>query len=90
MYRCGIIVIKSDFVWLSHNIKPHLCPIVVVQNATSQFMGTQVKKPLYVGKVGESAACVRSKNAIVMSTPQRDGSIGNFGPKSQVEFSPIA
>ena len=90
MYRCGIMVIRSDFVWLLHNIKPDLCPIVVVQNATGQFMGTQVKKPLYVSEVGESVACVRSKNAIVTLTPQRDGSIGNFGPKSQVEFSPIA
>ena len=48
LYRCGIIVIRSDFVWLSHSIKPELCPIVIVQNATGQFMGTHVKKPLYV------------------------------------------
>ena len=34
MYRCGIMVIRSDFVWLSHNIKPELCPIIIVQNAT--------------------------------------------------------
>ena len=90
MYKCGIMVIRSDFVWLSHSIKPELCPIVIVQNAMGQFMGTQVKKPLYVSEVGELVACVRSKKPIVMSIPQRDGSIGNFGPKSQVEFLPIA
>ena len=32
----------------------------------------------------------RSKKPIVTSTPQRDGSIGNFGPSTQVQFSPIA
>ena len=90
MYRCGIMVIRSDFVWLSHNIKPELCPIIIVQNATGQFMGTHVKKPLYVGEFVESFACVRSKKPIVMLTPQRDGSIGYFGPSAQEDLSPIA
>ena len=89
MYRCGIMVIRSDFVWLSHNIKPELCPIIVVQNATGQFMGTHVKKPLYVGEFVESFACVRSKKPIVTSTPQRDGSLGYFGPSAQEDLSPI-
>ena len=90
MYRCGIMVIWSDFVWLSHNIKPELCPIIIVQNATGQFMGTHVKKPLYVSEFVESFACVRSKKPIVTSTPQRDGSIGFFGPSAQEDLSPIA
>ena len=90
MYRCGIMVIRSDFVWLSHNIKPELCPIIIVQNATGQFMGTHVKKPLYVGEFVESFACVRSKKPIVTLTPQRDGSIGYFGPSAQEDLSPIA
>ena len=90
MYRCGIMVIRSDFVWLSHNIKPELCPIIIVQNATGQFMGTHVKKPLYVCEFVESFPGVRSKKAIVTSTPQRDGSIGNFGPSAQEDLSPIA
>ena len=83
-------MIRSDFVWLSHNIKPELCPIIIVQNATGQFMGTHVKKPLYVGEFVESFACVRSKKPIVMSTQQRDGSIGYFGPSAQEDLSPIA
>ena len=58
MYRCGIMVIRSDFVWLSHSIKPELCLIVIVQNATGQFMVTHVKKPLYVGEFVKSFACV--------------------------------
>ena len=90
MYRCGIMVIRSDFVWLSHNIKPELCPIILVQNATGQFMGTHVKKPLYVCEFVESFACVRSKKPIITSTPQRDGSIGNFGPSAHEDLSPIA
>ena len=90
MYRCGIMVIRSDFVWLSHNIKPELCPIIIVQNATGQFMGTHVKKPLYVGEFVESFACVRSKKPIITLTPQRDGSIGYFGPSAQEDLSPIA
>ena len=90
MYRCGIIVIRSDFVWLSHNIKPELCPIIIVQNATGQFMGTHVKKPLYVGEFVELFACVRSKKPIITSTPQRDGRIGYFGPSAQEDFLPIA
>ena len=77
-------MIRSDFVWLSHNIKPELCPIIIVQNATGQFMGTHVKKPLYVGEFVESFACVRSKKPIITSTPQRDGSIGYFGPSAQL------
>ena len=90
MYRCGIMVIRSDFVWLPHNIKPELCPIIIVQNATGQFMGTHVKKPLYVGEFVESFACIRSKKPIVTSTLQRDGSIGYFGPSAQEDLSPIA
>ena len=65
LYRCGIMVIRSDFVWLSHSIKPELCPIVIVQNATGQFMGTHVKKPLYVGEFVKSFACVRSKKQLL-------------------------
>ena len=84
------MVIKSDFVWLSHDIKPELCPIIIVQNATGQFMGTHVKKPLYVCETVESFPGVRSKKAIVTSTPQRDGSIGNFGPSAQEDLSSIA
>ena len=90
MYRCGIMVIRSDFVWLSHNIKPELCPIIIVQNVTGQFMGTHVKKLLYVCEFVELFSCVRSKKAIVTSTPQRDGSIENFGPSAQEDLSPIA
>ena len=90
MYRYGIMVIRSDFVWLSHNIKLELCPVIIVQNTTGQFMGTHVKKPLYVGKFVELFACVRSKKPIIMSTPQRDGSIGYFGPSAQEDLSPIA
>ena len=71
-------------------IKPELCPIIIVQNATGQFMGTHVKKPLYVGEFVESFACVRSKKPIITSTPQRDGSIGYFGPSAQEDLSPIA
>ena len=90
MYRCGIMVIRSAFVWLSHNIKPNLCPIIIVQNATGQFMGTHVKKPLYVGEFVESFASVRSKKPIVTSTPQRDDSMRNFGPSAHEDLSPIA
>ena len=90
MYICGIMVIRSDFVWLSHNIKPELCSIIIVQNATGQFMGTHIKKPLYVGEFVELFACVRSKKPIVMLTPQRDGSIGYFEPSAQEDLSPIA
>ena len=61
-----------------------------MQNATGQFMGTHVKKPLYVCEFVESFPGVRSKKAIVTSTPQRDGSIGNFGPSAQEDLSPIA
>ena len=84
------MVIRSDFVWLSHNIKPELYPIIIVQNATGQFMATHVKKPVYVGEFVELFACVRSKKPIITSTPQRDGSIGYFGPSAQEDLSPIA
>ena len=53
-------------------------------------MGTHVKKPLYVGEFVESFACVRSKKPIVTLTPQRDGSIGYFGPNAQEDLSPIS
>ena len=38
----------------------------------------------------ESFACVRSKKPTITSTPQRDGSIGYFGPSAQEDLSPIA
>ena len=52
--------------------------------------GDTCKKPLYVGEFVESFACVRSKKPIVTLTPQRDGSLGYFGPSAQEDLSPIA
>ena len=49
--------------------------------------GNTCQEPLNVGEFVESFACVRSKKPIITLTPQRDGSIGYFGPSAQEDFT---
>ena len=51
MYSVDIVVIRPDFVWLSRPVTPITCGIVLVQDASGNFLGTKTKNPVYIGLV---------------------------------------
>ena len=51
MYNVDIVVIRPDFVWLSRPVAPITCGIVLVQDASGNFLGTKTKNSVYIGLV---------------------------------------
>ena len=51
MYNVDVVVIRPDFVWLSRPVAPITCGIVLVQDASGNFLGTKTKNPVYIGLV---------------------------------------
>ena len=51
MMNVDIVVIRPDFVWLSRPVAPITCGIVLVQDASGNFLGTKTKNPVYIGLV---------------------------------------
>ena len=44
MFQVPILVVHSDFLWISEKVEPINCGIVLVQNCEGCFYGTQGKK----------------------------------------------
>ena len=51
MMNVDIVVIRPDFVWLSRSVAPITCQIVIMQDASGNFLGTKTKNPVYIGLV---------------------------------------
>ena len=77
MYNVDIVVIRPDFVWLSGPVAPITCGIVLVQDASGNFLGTKTKNPVYIGLVPKISLpdpnVIRSKLHEIrhQSTPNR-------------------
>ena len=77
MYNVDIVVIRPDFVWLSRPVAPITCGIVLVQDASGNFLGTKTKNPVYIGLVPKISLpdpnVIRSKLHKIrhQSTPNR-------------------
>ena len=69
MFQVPILVVRSDFLWISEKVKPINCGIVLVQNCEGCFYGTQGKKKVNMGVVLKvmSPLSKRSKT----STPRK-------------------
>ena len=78
MFQVPILVVHSDFLWISEKVEPINCGIVLVQNCEGSFYGTQGRQKVNVGVVpkGLSPLSKRSKT----STP-RKGVHGGSGDK---------
>ena len=51
MFKMKILVVRVDFLWVSHNVAPIECDVVLVQNGNGVFYGTKATKKFYVGDV---------------------------------------
>ena len=77
MYNVDIVLIRPDFVWLSRPVAPITCGIVLVQDASGNFLGTKTKNPVYIGLVPKISLpdpnVIRSKLHKIrhQSTPNR-------------------
>ena len=41
MFNISILVLRSDFIWLSKNVAPLKCDVVLVQNCDRHFLSTK-------------------------------------------------
>ena len=71
MFQVAILVVRSDFLWISEKVEPINCGIVLVQNCEGVFYGTQGKKKVNVGVVLKVMSPLSKKSKT--STPRRGG-----------------
>ena len=74
MFKVPLLVIRADMLWLSRNVKPIDCPIVLVQKINVRFLGTRTKTPVFVGTVPRIKLTVKQSETshITHSTPARN------------------
>ena len=94
MYMVPILVIRSDMLWVSENVMPADCPIVLVQNCEGQFLGTKSKYPVFVYDIPKIRLRQVRRNIkkvpVKHSTPQRAGNSAEFMEASMASMlSPI-
>ena len=97
MFGMKILVIRSDYLWLSESIKPINCDVVLVQNNCGLFYGTKGNKNFDVGvvpkicspkhKVAESSICGDQKSKSVNTktlSSVATGSPSNLASKNDI------
>ena len=93
MFKVPFLVIRSDMLWTSQNVRPIDCPIVLVQSVHGRFLGTRTKKLVYIGTVPRIKLTVKKHETqeILHSTPVRksQGSQNHFQTLGEELFSPI-
>ena len=81
MFKFKVVVIRSDFIWVSEDVEPVNCEIVLVQKIDGTFYGTKCDKKFDVGAVpnfqlpGKKPKGKRSKQLSVESSVNTDDSI---------------
>ena len=87
MFQVPILVVHSDFLWISEKVEPINCGIVLVQNCEGCFYGTQGKQKVNEGVVPKvmSPLSKRSK----MSTPRKGLDSRSGDNPFKVELSPV-
>ena len=93
MFKVPFLVIHSDMLWMSQNVRLIECPIVLVQSVNGRFLGTRTKKPVFIGTVPRIKLSVKKNDTqnIMHSTPARksQGSQNEFQPLGEEIFLPI-
>ena len=51
MLGIDICVLRPDFIWLSEDVPPYKCLVVLVQDINGRFYRTKVSNPVYIGLV---------------------------------------
>ena len=73
MFKIDILVVRSDFLWVSGEVAPNQCQIVLVQGCNGSFLGTKKNDGTHFVNVGEVPKIVvnkcKNKNSINTSAP---------------------
>ena len=51
MFKISILVVRSDYLWLSEDIAPIHCDVVLVQASDGNFYGTKTNRKVDIGEV---------------------------------------
>ena len=91
MFNTCVMVVRSDYVWLSREISPYKCPIVIVQDGDGQFLGTKTNTGWYVGLVPKIHIPIAesSDEGIKHSTPLKRDHQGRPVTIFEAPVSPI-
>ena len=74
MLGIDICELRLDFIWLSEDVAPYKCLVVLVQDINGRFYGTKVTNPVYIGLVPKINCPMTPDNDLDMvehSTPRR-------------------
>ena len=82
MFNINILVIRSDFLWVSRNVPIHKCQVVLVQNTSGEYLGTKSTCGAPVVNVGVvpkiSVNKKKSPSLVQTSTPLRSSTKDNL------------
>ena len=87
MFQVPILVVHSDFLWISEKVEPINCGIVLVQNCEGVFYGTQGKKKVNIGVVPKVMSPLSKKSKT--STPRKGGDGESGEHPFQADLSPV-
>ena len=87
MFNVSILVIRSDFLWISQRVEPVKCNIVLVQNMEGKFYGTQGKGKCEVGLVPKVLSPLSRKSGT--STPRKGTKKNPTNVSFESKLSPI-
>ena len=96
MFNIAILVIRSDFLWVSTQVPPRECPVVIIQNMSGEFLGTRSTcgvHPVIVGTVPKISVNKKRSPVLVNSSTPDDYSqkhAQEFDNMLKEKLSPIA
>ena len=96
MFNIAILVIRSDFLWVSTQVPPRECPVVIIQNTSGKFLGTKSTcgvHPVSVGTVPKISVNRKRSPVLVNSSTPDDYSrkhAQEFDNMLREKLSPIA
>ena len=98
MFSINVLVIRSDFLWLSSSMAPIDCNVVIVQSTSGEFLGTKSTKGSKVVNVGTVPRIYVNKRRSPMAVKDTKTSTpidlsrtkrSEIGDKLNVSVSPI-
>ena len=75
MFNITILVIHSNFLWVSTQVPPRECQVVIIQNTSGKFLGTKSTcgvHPVSVGTVPKISANKRRSPILIKSSTPDD------------------
>ena len=87
MFQVPILVVHSDFLWISEKVEPINCGILLVQNCEGSFYGTQGKKKVNIGLVPKVISQLSKKSKTSTPKKRADSESGENPFKS--DLSPV-